>query len=106
MKSITQVTQELLLIREKTFGGKAKGRYKMSLSNFRVLCERKRLDPKFLDDIISYAIEEGLVITVITNYICVVEIDSPLSYRPVPKSVLAEFLTGSEHLPKESEEDE
>lgn len=94
MKNRTPEEMATLLkqIYELEFGGKGRGRYKISRSNFRQLSKRRRLEESTIIRIIDEAFEEGLIVTDLGDYFSVVEHSVMANYRPVPKSVLKDFI--------------
>ncbi len=91
-KSPKDVVQQLAEIYESEFGGKDRGRYKISRSNLRRLAGRKRLEDTTVKRIADAALEIGYIVIDLGDYFSVVEEAVLLNYRPVPKSVLSPFL--------------
>ena len=87
-----EVAKQLSKIYESEFGGKDRGRYKISRSNLRRLAGRKRLEDATVSRIADAALELGYIVIDLGDYFSVVEEAVMLNYRPVPKSVLLPFL--------------
>lgn len=79
-------------IYELEFGGKSRGRFKISRSNFRQLSQRQRLEDSTIQKIIEEALELGFVVTDLGDYFSVVGLNVMMNYRPVPKSILKNFI--------------
>lgn len=86
------VAKLLKKIYELEFGGKTRGRYKISRPSFRQLSNRQRLEESTIDRITEEALELGLIVTDLGDYFAVVEHSVMMNYRPVPKSVLNQFI--------------
>ena len=94
-KSPQEVAKQLFSIYESEFGGKDRGRFKISRSNLRRLAGRKRLEDTTVNRIADAALELGYIVIDLGDYFSVVEEAVMLNYRPVPKSVLLPFLQES-----------
>ena len=91
-KSPKDVAQQLSEIYESEFGGKDRGRFKISRSNLRRLAGRKRLEDTTVSRIADAALDIGYIVIDLEDYFSVIEEAVMLSYRLVPKSVLLLFL--------------
>ena len=107
-KTPADVAKELAGIYEKTFGGKKRGRYKISRGSLCRLSSRKRLEDSTIDKITDAAYDIGYIIVNLGEYFAVVEESVMLNYRPVPKSVLSEFIQNNEqnYLPDENDDED
>jgi signal recognition particle subunit SEC65 len=103
-KSPQEVAEQLSSIYESEFGGKDRGRFKISRSNLRRLAGRKRLEDTTVNKIADAALELGYIVIDLGDYFSVVEEAVMLNYRPVPKSVLSPFL--QERAASASDEDD
>lgn len=83
-------------IYELEFGGKSRGRFKISRSNFRQLSQRQRLEDSTIERIMDEALELGFIVTDLGDYFAVVDHKVMMNYRPVPKSVLKAFIKDDE----------
>lgn len=107
IKSPEEVSQFLSDIYEKQFGGKKRGRYRISRINLRSLSGRKVLQESIVEAITYRALEDfGLVITDLGDEFSVIEIDVLRNYRAVPKSVLNMFIDASDEEYEVSNEDD
>ena len=98
-----KVAQDLKTIYETRFGGKRRGRYKISRSVLaKLVGPRTLLTESQLQHIIQQAFELGFVIANLEDYFGVIEVKVMMNYRPVPKSVLKELV---EEEPEEEEND-
>jgi hypothetical protein len=88
MKTPKQVAVALKKIYEAEFGGKDRGRYKLSRQALRELSERGRLEDSTLNSIVAEAYELGFVVTDLGDDFSVVEVDVMRSYRKVPARVI------------------
>lgn len=79
-------------IYELQFGGKSHGRFKISRPNFRQLSQRQRLEESTIQRIMDEAFERGFIVTDLGDYFAVVKHSVMMNYRPVPKSILKEFI--------------
>ncbi len=104
-KAPEDVAQELADIYEKTFGGKKRGRYKISRGNLCSLSLRKRLEDSTIEKITNAAYDIGYIIVNLGEYFAVIEEGVMLNYRPVPKSVLSEFVENNEQKRLSDEND-
>jgi hypothetical protein len=95
-RKVGEIVQTLKKIYEETFGGKDRGRYKITRPNLRKLCGLSRLEETTIKRIVDAALEEGFVLIEVGDYFCMVEESVMLNYRPVPKNV------GRKYLPNES----
>jgi len=86
------VAQKLSAIYERSFGGKNRGRYKISRVKLRQLSGRKRLEDSTIDKIINISYEMGYVVVDLGDYFAVVEEGVMNNYRPVPQSVVADLI--------------
>src|SRR5262245_54249883 len=84
-KSLSQIYQE-------TFGGKDRGRYKISRRNLRLLSGRKRLEDTTTAKIMESLYNLGFIMVDLGDDFAVVEEGVMLNYRPVPRAVLSKYL--------------
>ncbi|GHU18115.1 hypothetical protein FACS189475_03060 [Betaproteobacteria bacterium] len=98
-----KVAELLSKIYEYEFGGKEKGRYKISRSNLRRLACRKRLEDATINKITDAVFELGYIMIDLGDYFAVVKESVMLNYRPVPKSVLLRHL---KEIPASTSDDE
>lgn len=87
MMSSKEAVKELIRIYSEPFGGKQKGRYKISRELLGIMLGTKNLG-KYLPDIMDLAIEKGYIVDDIGDYISVLELSMALSYRPATKKVI------------------
>jgi hypothetical protein len=78
-------------IYEEDFGGKKRGRYLLSRSQFRKLAKRKRLSDSFFNEVAEEALESGFILIPLGDSIAVIEEGVVSSYRPVTKKILDSF---------------
>ena len=112
MRDAREVVEILDEIYESRFSGKTRGRFKISKTLFKELCERKYLRESFLNEIIEEALEEGLVVIPLENEIIVVNEDVLKNCRIVPEDIVAQYEDEDDWdeeedlLDEEDEEDE
>ncbi|MEI7795961.1 MAG: hypothetical protein WCI06_04910 [Methylococcaceae bacterium] len=108
IKQPEEVAEFLSEIYEHQFGGKKRGRYKISRLNLRALSGRRTLKESIVEEIKYYASENhGLVMNDLGDEFSVIELDVLYNYRPVPKAVLNIFIdTSGENSKASNEEDE
>lgn len=98
--SFNKTPEEMALLIKKIyeleFGGKSRGRFKISRSNFRQLSQRQRLEDSTIQRITDEAFELGFIVTDLGDHFAVVEHKVMMNYRPVPKSILKEFIKDEE----------
>lgn len=94
-RSVNEVVEVLRAIYEESFGGKSRGRYKLTRSQFRILCGRSRLEAALTMKIVDAALDEGIVLIELGDHFCVIEESAVLAYRPVPKNVGTKYLPAS-----------
>lgn len=92
-KTAEEVATLLASIYEEEFGGKRRGRFKISRSSLRRLAGRKRLEDSTISKVIDAALELGYVVSDLGDYLTIVEESVMLNYRPVPKSVLESHVS-------------
>ena len=90
MKTPTEVAEALKTIYDTEFGGKTRGRYKISRHALRDLSVRKRLGESTIQEIISAAYELGFVVADLDDDFSIVEVDVMRSYRKVPTRIILE----------------
>lgn len=90
-----EVVAELIRIYELPFGGKPRGRFKIAIRDLIKLSGMKNLG-KYLPEIIEIAIERGYILDDIGDYISVVELRVPLSYRIPSKKVMFKIIDEDE----------
>ena len=107
IKSPEEVAQFLSDIYEKQFGGKKRGRYRISRINLRSLSGRKILQEGIVEAVTYRALEDfGLVITDLGDEFSVIEVDVLRNYRAVPKSVLNAFIDAGDEYEANAEDDD
>lgn len=86
MRTALQAAQVLRKLHESTFGGKTRGRFKLSRDQFKeYVADRKSLDRNFTNAIADAALEEyGLVLIDFTNEFCVLEARKATAWRIPP----------------------
>ena len=83
------------------FGGKKRGRFQISRSQFRKLGGRKNLRDAFIDEVAEECLELGYILISIGDIIAIIEENVVLNYRNVPKSILNSYID-EEHEDDES----
>jgi hypothetical protein len=73
------------------FGGKDRGRYKISRRRLRRLSGRKRLEDNIVKEIIDEAYEQGLIMMDLGDDFVVIEETVMQNYRTVPLPVLSKY---------------
>lgn len=104
-KPVGDVAQALIDIYEQTFGGKNRGRFKISRSNLRRLSGRKRLEDTTIEKIADAAYDKGLIVVDLGDYFAVVEEGVMRNYRPVPKSILSVAIESCSELEEADDDD-
>ncbi len=79
-------------IYEEKFGGKNRGRFQISRSQFRRLGGRKNLRDAFIDEVAEQCLELGYILITIGDTIAIIEENIVLNYRNVPKSILKSYI--------------
>ncbi|NWH05700.1 hypothetical protein [Desulfobacter latus] len=79
-------------IYEEKFGGKKRGRFQLSRSQFRRLGGRKKLHDAFIDEVADECLELGYILIIIEDIIAVIEENVVLNYRSVPKSIINSYI--------------
>jgi len=94
MKNIEpeEVAQFLRKIYDTSFGGKERGRYRISRKELSELSGRKRLEYSIIDKIVDEAYEVDLVVIDLGDYFAVVESDVMLNYRKSPRELVKKLL--------------
>lgn len=104
-KTHQEVAEILSKIYESEFGGKGRGRFKISRSNLRRLSGRKRLEDTTIEKIAEAALDIGYIVIDLGDHFSVVEESVMLNYRPVPKSILVRFLEDDASSAESEDED-
>jgi hypothetical protein len=92
-RSLEKVATALAAIYEEPFGGKGRGRYKISRRNLRRLSGRKRLEDTTIEKIVEAAYDQGFIMVDLGDDFAVVEEGVMLNYRPVPKVILSRYVS-------------
>jgi hypothetical protein len=91
-KSKEQVAKIIEEIYEEKFGGKKRGRFQLSRSQFRRLGGRKKLRDAFIDEVADECLELGYILIIIEDIIAIIEANVVLNYRSVPKSIISSYI--------------
>jgi hypothetical protein len=91
-ESPESIAKSIAKIYEEAFGGKDRGRYKISRRNLRLLSGRKRLEDTTTAKIMDTLYNLGFIMVDLGDDFAVVEEGVMLNYRPVPKAVLFKYL--------------
>ncbi len=102
-KTPQEVALDLKEFFDKPFGGKQNGRYKITKVAFRKLCERKRVPPSFIKDVIDEAYEIDIAVIELGDDFAVNEAKKLRGQRRLPVAILNEMVSGEE---EDSEDDE
>lgn len=105
-KTPEQVALLLANIYEDEFGGKRRGRFKITRSSLRRLAGRKRLEDSTINRIMGAALEIGYILVDLGDNLAVVEESVMLNYRPVPKSVLSRHSIENDDATGEEDDDD
>lgn len=108
-KSAEQMAEIIEEIYEEKFGGKKRGRFQLSRSQFRRLGGRKNLRDAFIEEVADECLERGYILIVIEDIIAVIEENVVLNYRSVPKSIINLYVEEDddegENYPPEEDDD-
>lgn len=88
----SEVAEILENIYETGFGGKKRGRFKITRSDFRKLSNRKNLHDSFIYDVSEEALELGYVVFPLYDDIVVIEEEVIRNYRKVTKKIIDENI--------------
>lgn len=86
-----EVVEDLKHLYRQPFGGKERGRMRISRARLRELSIRGRLEEAFIQELTDVALDEGLVIVNLDDYFAIVKKSTMLRYRSVTKSMLNEL---------------
>ena len=94
MKSPTpqQVAKYLVKIHEMPFGGKKRGRMKITRAGLRELSKRGRLENAFLSSLTTEMFQEGFMFIDLDKYFVVIQAKVTRRYRSISKNVMHQFL--------------
>ena len=92
LKSAEQMAEIIEEIYEEKFGGKKRGRFQLSRSQFRRLGGRKNLRDAFIEEVADECLELGYILIIIEDIIAVIEENVVLNYRSVPKSIINSYI--------------
>ena len=91
-KSAEKMAEIIEEIYEEKFGGKKRGRFQISRSQFRRLGGRKNLRDAFIDEVAEECLELGFILISIGDIIAIIEENVVLNYRNVPKSIINSYI--------------
>ena len=112
MKTAADVAIMLSDIYETAFGGKERGRFRISRNNLKILADRKVIKQSFVDELKEEAWEYELVVVDLEDGFVVIDVNLLDSYRFAPKNVVKEIVEefdeeyGDEEEYEEDEEDD
>lgn len=112
MKTAADVAIMLSDIYETAFGGKERGRFRISRNNLKLLADRKVIKQSFVDELKEEAWEYELVVVDLEDGFVVIDVNLLDSYRFAPKNVVKEIVEefdeeyGDEDEYEEDEDDE
>ena len=89
-KTPDEIAEILSQIYEEGFGGKERGRYRISRSNLRTLSGRKRLEDSIIDSVIDSTYEKGLVVTDLGDEFSVIHEGVMHNYRRVSRKLVSQ----------------
>ena len=98
-----EIAKILKALYDRPFGGKDRGRYKISRRRLRRLSGRKRLEDTILQRIIDEAYEQGLIMMDLGDDFAVVEESVMQNYRTVPLPVLSQYVETQTRNPRQKE---
>ena len=87
-----QVAVQLAELYERSFGGKGRGRYRISMKHLRVLTKRKRVPPMLLRKIAEELFELGYVLVDMETFIVVLAQRTFTSYRRVSDGAVLDLI--------------
>ncbi|OEU76645.1 MAG: hypothetical protein BA869_04890 [Desulfuromonadales bacterium C00003107] len=96
LKSPQVVGEAIKEIYEQKFGGKKRGRFQITRSQFRKLGGRKVLRDTFIDEVADECLDRGFVLIPVGDIIAIIEEGVVLNYRKVPKSVINPYIIEDE----------
>lgn len=88
-RSERQIAEALALLYEQRFGGKERGRYRISMKHMRALTGRKRVPPEAIRKIGEELFELGYVLVDLETYFVVLAQRTFSSYRRVSDGCLS-----------------
>lgn len=91
-KTAEKMAEIIEEIYEEKFGGKNRGRFQISRSQFRQLGGRKNLRDAFIDEVAEECLELGYILIPTGDIIAIIEESVVLNYRNVPKSILNSYI--------------
>lgn len=108
-KSAEKMAEIIEEIYEETFGGKKRGRFQLSRSQFRKLGGRKNLRDAFIEEVADECLELGYILIPIEDTIAVIEENVVLNYRSVPKSIINSYIEeeddeGEDYKPEDEDD--
>ncbi len=89
MQDWQRAARQLADLYEKSFGGKPKGRYRLSAKQVREMLGRKRLYPDEIRELTRAALEEGYVLIDMDSFFVVLGANAFVNYRRVSAEALA-----------------
>jgi hypothetical protein len=105
-KTAEKMAEIIKEIYEEKFGGKNRGRFKVSRSHFRRLGGRKNLRDAFIDEVAEECLELGYILIPTGDTIAIIEEKVVLNYRNVPKSILNSYIGEDDEGDDSSVEDD
>jgi len=87
-----EVAEQLAALYERGFGGKERGRYRISMKHLRALTGRKRVPPRALRGIAEELFELGYVLVDMETFVVVLAQRTFTSYRRVSDSAVLSLV--------------
>jgi hypothetical protein len=103
--SAEKMAEMIKEIYSESFGGKKRGRFQISRSQFRRLGGRKRLNDTFVYEVAEACLEIGYILIITGDIIAIIEENIVSNYRNVPKSIVRSYENEDEDNDEASLED-
>jgi len=97
MSQERQIAVRLVALYEEAFGGKQRGRYRISMKQMRALTGRRRVPPEIVQKIGDELFEQGFVLIDMESFFVVLAQSTFRSYRRVSDSCLSAMTSAADH---------
>ena len=106
LKNAEKMAEIIDEIYEEKFGGKKRGRFQISRSQFRKLGGRKKLHDVFIYEVADECLELGYILIYTGDIIAIIEESVVMNYRNVPKSILGSYIDEEDDEEEDEDEDD
>jgi hypothetical protein len=100
-----QLAEKLAEIYEQPFGGKKRGRFRTSRTNFRHLAGLPVLTEDYISEVYQWLLRHNLILMNLDSAFCVFPARIAKGFRRVPRDVFKKYIVGSEESDNDEDEE-